>query len=47
VRDRKEVDQDGRGTVLELGGREGEETITRIYFMRKDAFLIKGKIFMM
>lgn len=47
MRDRKGVNQDGRETVLELGGREGEEIIIRIYYMRKNAFSIKGKIFMM
>lgn len=38
MRDRKEVDLDGGQGREELGGVEGGETVTRIYYVRKTIF---------
>jgi hypothetical protein len=38
MRDRKKMDGERRASVEELGGGEGEETVTRIYYMRKIFF---------
>ena len=38
MRDRKGVDLDGRDGGEELGGVEGEETVIRIYYVRKNIF---------
>lgn len=38
--DRKGVDPSGRESGEELSGIEGEETITRIYYVRKDSIFI-------
>lgn len=43
MRDRNRVAQDGRGDRKELGGIEGAETISRIYYVGKDLFSIKGE----
>lgn len=41
MRDRQEVDLDGRAGGKELGGVDGEETVIRIHCMRKESILIK------
>lgn len=41
MRDRKGVDSEGRGGGKDLGGREGEESIIRMYFMRQESPLNK------
>lgn len=38
MRDRKVVDPDGRVGGEELGQRKGEDTTTRIYYMKKIYF---------
>lgn len=35
IKDKKRVDSDGRGSGVELGGREEEETAFRVYYIRK------------
>lgn len=41
MRDRKGVDSEGRVGGKDLGGREGEESIIRMYFMRQESPLNK------
>lgn len=43
MRDRKGVDSEGRVGGKDLGGREGEESIIRMYFMRQESPLNKRK----
>ena len=45
MRDRKGVDLDGKGREEALGGVGGEETITRLYCMRKESIFNKRKMF--
>jgi hypothetical protein len=35
MRDRKGVDQDGRGSVEDLGEVGGGETVVRVYYVKK------------
>ena len=44
MRDRKGVDLEGRRGGEDLGRVEGEETIIRIYYMRKESIFNKRKI---
>lgn len=41
MRDRKGVDSEGRVGGKDLGGRKGEESIIRMYFMRQESPLNK------
>jgi hypothetical protein len=44
MRDRKGVDLEGRRGGEDLGRVEGEESIIRIYYMRKESIFNKRKI---
>jgi hypothetical protein len=43
VRDGKKVDLDGKGDGKELRGKEGQGTIIRIYYVRKQIIFSKKK----
>lgn len=43
MRDKKEVDPEGRGSGEDLGGIKVKGTLVRIHYVRKRLFLLKGK----
>lgn len=43
MRDRKGLSPDGRESGKKVGGIDGEETITKIYYVRKKFIFIKMK----